>query len=390
MIKRFAMVPVWLLLHSNVPTTTERRNLFRGGRISKRKTMVANDLMRKVLVLTLLAFVSRSHSAILDGLRHYLGGNFYVNDHGAKCDGKTDDSEVIMKMWNLACSSDLPSGVVLSYGTYMAGPLKFEGPLNIDRLTVTGGTLDCKGEHAWKELDCADTGACHSLPVNIQFTNVTNAVVRNITSVDGKGINITNADIQTGTNCVSIDVDSQQINTEKVICGLGKGINVGGLGSFEDEGSVVGITVRNCTTNNTTGGVAVTSWPDLSGAGFASDIRFEDIIMNNVTTHLLIDQEYCPYDHCVAKVSYKVLSRFKISSLVFKNIRGTSASKVAVKLDCSSIMPRQDVKLEDIDLKYNGKEGSAVSEIANVKPAVQGKMLLRVGHRRGFFRPSLL
>lgn len=160
--------------------------------------MVANDLMRKVLVLTLLAFVSRSHGAILDGLRHYLGGNFYVNDHGAKCDGQTDDSEVIMKMWNLACLSDMPSGVVLSYGTYMAGPLTFEGPCksgmtlhlegtlraapssldklqsqenwvsfsNIDRLTVTGGgTLDGEGERAWKELDCADTGACHSLPV---------------------------------------------------------------------------------------------------------------------------------------------------------------------------------------------------------------------------------
>ncbi|GAB2215158.1 hypothetical protein Droror1_Dr00019536 [Drosera rotundifolia] len=102
---------------------------------------------------------------------------------------------------------------------------------------------------------------------NIQFTNVTNAFVRNITSVDSKmfhinllncenmtfdqilinspltilntdgihvahskGINITNADIKMGTNCVSIHVDSQQINAEKVICGLGKGINVGGLG----------------------------------------------------------------------------------------------------------------------------------------------------------------
>ncbi|GAB2215078.1 hypothetical protein Droror1_Dr00019452 [Drosera rotundifolia] len=112
--------------------------------------------------------------------------------------------------------------------------------------------------------------------------------------------------------------------------------------------------------------------------------------MNNVTTPILIDQECCPYDHCVAKVRNKVLSRFKISSVVFKNIRGTSASKVAVKLDCSSIMPCQDVKLEDIDLKYNGKDGSAVSEIANVKPVVHGKMLLRVGHRRRFSRSSLL
>ncbi|GAB2274978.1 hypothetical protein Dimus_009747 [Dionaea muscipula] len=423
-------------------------------------------LIRRALAsLTLLAiFVTTiSNGSTLDDLKHYLGGNFFVKDHGAKCDGQTDDAEVIMNTWKLACTSDKPSGVVVAEGTYMAGPLKFEGPCiseitfhiqgtlrapsnlawlqslgsqddgwivfqNIDRLTVTGGgTLDGQGERAWKENNCAaDTDTCNFLPMNIRFTNVTNALIRNMTSVDSKmvhikllecenmtlehifinspltsfntdgihtsrskGINISDADIKTGNDCISIGDDSQQINVLKVTCGLGDGINVGGLGRYEDEGPISGVTVKNCTMNNTRGGVAVTSWPN-STAGFASGIHFEDIIMNNVTTPpILIDQEYCPYGgHCKTQVP----SQVKISSVVFKNVTGTTASRVAVKLECSSSMPCQDVNLEEIDLKYNGKDGSAISQITNVKPAIHGKMLLRALHapRRRFSRSSLI
>ena len=56
----------------------------------------------------------------------------------------------------------------------------------------------------------------------------------------------------------------------------------------------------------------------------------------------------------------------KISDVKFRNIRGFSASKVAVKLQCSEGMPCEGVELGDIDLQYSGKEASAISACSNV------------------------
>lgn len=174
---------------------------------------------------------------------------------------------------------------------------------------------------------------------NLRFDFVTNSVVRDITSKDSKtfhfnvmgcnnvsfhhvkisapetsrntdgihigrstGISITDTNIMTGDDCVSIGEGSQQINVERVTCGPGHGISVGSLGKFKNESPVVGITVRNCTLTNTQNGVRVKSWPSSPSPGTASDMHFEDIIMNNVGFPVLIDQEYCPWNLCTLQV----------------------------------------------------------------------------------------
>lgn len=184
-------------------------------------------------------------------------------------------------------------------------------------------------------------------------------------------INITGAEIQTGDDCVSIGDGSQQINIEKVTCGPGHGISIGSLGRYHDEQPVRGVTVRNCTIKNTSNGVRVKTWP-ASPNGVASDLHFEDIIMENVTTSpVLIDQEYCPNGQCQAKMP----SRVKISNVSFKNIRGTSADPVAVKLACSKGIPCQNVEISDINLTCNGKNGTCTSVCSNVNPTVTGKVI---------------
>ena len=114
-------------------------------------------------------------------------------------------------------------------------------------------------------------------------------------------INITHADIKTGDDCFSLGDGSQQINVEKVNCGPGHGISVGSLGKYHNEQPVIGVIVRNCTLTNTRNGVRVKTWP-ASPSGLASDLHFEDIIVNNVSTPILIDQQYCPYGQCQSKV----------------------------------------------------------------------------------------
>ncbi|KAL2242506.1 UNVERIFIED_CONTAM: exopolygalacturonase, partial [Sesamum indicum] len=241
---------------------------------------------------------------------------------------------------------------------------------------------------------------------NLSFNRITNALIHSITSYDSKqyhidvlscknvtfrsirisapdqslntdgihivrssGINVTEADIKTGDDCVSVGDGSQQVNIEKVKCGPGHGIAIGSLGKYNNEEPVVGVTVKNCTITHTMSGVRVETWPASPSEGVARDLHFQNIVMNNVSTPISIDQEYCPY-----KCDKKVPSRVKISDVSFDDIRGTSASKVAVRLRCSSASPCENVGLSNINLAYHGSDGKATSECANVKPKVTGQL----------------
>ncbi|KAK4792358.1 hypothetical protein SAY86_022793 [Trapa natans] len=383
------------------------------------------------LLMILLAIAFRAH-----------GADFNVQSMGAKANGKSDDSQAIMNSWKKACESTAPSKVVIPKGTYLASSLKFQGPCkaksiilqvdgtiqapadpskiggntwvlfqNIDGLTVSGGGIfDGQGKLAWSKNDCAKTGKCSSLPNNMAFSSVTNSKIQGITSLDSKlfhvniincnnvvfqsiiisapenslntdgihigrskGITISNARIKTGDDCVSIGDGSEQVRVEGVTCGPGHGISVGSLGKYQNEQPVIGINVRNCILTNTMNGVRVKTWP-ASPSGVASDLHFEGITMNNVSTPVLIDQQYCPYGNCQQMMPSKV----KISKVSFKNIKGTSATPMAVRLVCSKGVPCQNVQVGDINLKYNGKDGSATSECSNVKPSLSGSLFPKI------------
>ena len=47
-------------------------------------------------------------------------------------------------------------------------------------------------------------------------------------------------------------------------------------------------------------------------------------------------------------------SKVKIRDINFKNIRGTSASPLAVSLKCSQGVPCKNIKLHNVQLKYHG------------------------------------
>ncbi|GAB4859366.1 hypothetical protein Ancab_010830 [Ancistrocladus abbreviatus] len=383
----------------------------------------------------LLALFTEAHGADAGG--EPGGTKFDIKAFGAKADTMTDSSNEIMSAWKQACSSPEPSTLIIR-GVYMVAQMELQGPCKakvtirlegtlrapsslekfrpgdawisfryIDGLTLLGGgSFDGEGQIAWKENDCAKTGKCN-LPINLAFASITNSLVKDIKSLDSKmfhmnilncknltfehitisaprmshntdgihigrssAINISDADIKTGDDCISLGDGSRQINVEKVTCGPGHGISIGSLGRYKDEQPVVGVTVRNCTLMGTMNGIRVKTWPNSPSSSVASNLHFEDIVMENVSNPILIDQEYCPYGRCKAEVP----SQVKITDVSFKNIRGTSASKLAVKLACSRSIPCENVRLSDIKLTYNGKNGSAISECSNVNPAVMGKL----------------
>lgn len=56
----------------------------------------------------------------------------------------------------------------------------------------------------------------------------------------------------------------------------------------------------------------------------------------------------------------------QLSDVVYQNIKGTSASEVAIKFDCSQTKPCEDIYVEDVLLKTQGR-GGTVASCDNVK-----------------------
>ncbi|KAK4342461.1 hypothetical protein RND71_038277 [Anisodus tanguticus] len=192
-------------------------------------------------------------------------------------------------------------------------------------------------------------------------------------------VNITDCVIGTGDDCISIGDELEQLHITRVTCGPGHGISVGSLGKTPGEKPVVGVYVKNCTFINTDNGVRVKTWP-ASHQGVVTDLHYEDIIVQNVTNPIVIDQVYCPYNQCNKDIS-------KVS---IKNVRGTSRTQDAKSLLlCSKGVPCEGVEIGDIDIAYNGKEGPAKSRCENVKPTFVGKQnppvcALELDHRLSF------
>ncbi|KAG6719258.1 hypothetical protein I3842_04G193100 [Carya illinoinensis] len=316
-----------------------------------------------------------------------------MEDSGSKW--KMTEANPLTNAWKDACATPGQSKVVVPAGTYRLGPVQLNGPCKgpielkvrgtlvapgdlsffkwgswvsferVDQLTLSGnGTFDGQGKSVWGKYNGA-------LPINIRFDFITNSMIRGITSLDSKQFHLhvfACKNIGTGDDCISLGDGNRDILIQKVACGPGHGISIGSLGKYENEEPVVGVKVVDCNLRNTMNGVRIKTWP-ASLPGAASNMHFENIYMRNVSNPVIIDQVYCPWNQCKAQIPSKI----KISQVSFKNIRGTSQTKEAIKLLCSNEIPCENVEITDIDLAYQGSDGPATSQCTNVNPTILGK-----------------
>nr|ACN85327.1 polygalacturonase precursor [Oryza brachyantha] len=285
----------------------------------------------------------------------------------------------------------------------------------IDGLLVTGnGTFDGRGASSWHLNDCPWKPDCIPPPSSIKLARVRNATIDGVTSLDSKffhvvvagshdveirhvsirapgdspntdgvhiqgssNVRVTDSAVGTGDDCVSVGPGSADVTVSGVSCGPGHGISVGSLGRRPGEADVRRLRVSNCTIAGTANGVRIKTWRGgpRPASSAASGLVFEDIVMRRVRNPIIIDQEYCPYISCHHQ-SERPPSVVKISDVKFRNIRGVSATQVAVKLSCSAASPCRGLELRDIDLRYVRRGVATVSRCANVAGGVTGGTLV--------------
>ncbi|XP_057840825.2 polygalacturonase-like [Cryptomeria japonica] len=260
--------------------------------------------------------------------------------------------------------------------------------MNVIGLTVEGsGILDGRGASWWTQVNGKKTNQIG--PTTLRFTGTVNTIVRKITSVNSKqfhinfdtcnyvevegvtikapgdspntdgihvgqssNVQIRNIIVGTGDDCISIGPGSFNVDIEGVTCGPGHGISIGSLGEDNALAAVKNITVKGVSFHDTQNGVRIKTWQ--GGNGFATDITFQNVKMDNVQNPVIIDQYYSPYGSPT-----KGDSKVKISNVLYKNITGTSATNAAIAFECSQSVPCEGIKVDHINLSYNDGKTNA-------------------------------
>ncbi|XP_023552930.1 exopolygalacturonase-like [Cucurbita pepo subsp. pepo] len=358
----------------------------------------------------------------------YAQNVFNIMQFGARNDGRTDSTQALSKAWSEACSHDgggvvlVPDGRFLIFSLVLKGPckgsigLRINGELlapidpnfaigqiwlsiyEVDNLFVDGyGSLNGRGSLAWSIKK-------FNRPISMKLSKINHARITGITSYNSKnfhfsvhgcndvtfdhirtmapkdspntdgihiskssGINIMHSRFDTGDDCISLGPGSRFINITNIYCGPGHGISIGSLGKYPNEEDVSDVIVRDSTFVGTDNGVRIKTWSS-SLPSSVTKITFLNLEMKDVKNPIVIDQNYC-LDCQRDQMSN---SRVKIRDVRYENIRGTSATQVAVNFECSHVLPCEDIVLGNINLPFKGA-GQPTSICNNVKGHAFGK-----------------
>ncbi|KAJ8527582.1 hypothetical protein K7X08_015033 [Anisodus acutangulus] len=347
---------------------------------------------------------------------------YNVKNYGAKSNGKSDSSKAFVSAWVAACASTSPATIYVPKGSYLLKSAYFHGetckskaitlridgtilaPSNynvigndenwikferVSGVSIYGGTLDGQGASLWA---CKTSGNnCPQGTMGLTFSNSSNIEISGLTSknsqlfhilvdscdnvklqgvkvsapgnspnTDGihvqysSRVTIMNSRIGTGDDCISIGPGTSHLWIQNIACGPGHGISIGSLGWDVEEPGVQNVTVKTVTFTGTKNGLRVKTWARSSN-GFVKNILFQHIVMSDVQNPIIIDQNYCPNnENCPHQGS-----GVKISDIKYQDIRGTSATEVAVKFDCSKKYPCSGISLEDVNLSYKEQPADA-------------------------------
>ncbi|KAI3792054.1 hypothetical protein L2E82_05923 [Cichorium intybus] len=333
---------------------------------------------------------------ILFGPKIASGSTFDVTSYGAIGDGTTDDLQAFIHAWADVCgdSSPDPTLIIPPSKTFLVSPVAFNGPCKSSTLHIQlqgniiapltlDGWNDCPHNQFWLEFrlvqgltidgpgqfdgqgsiwwgnQALHFNACNGLRLrgtrhinspklhisiigckDVDLGNLQILAPGNSPNTDGINIggsshvNIHDSTIQTGDDCVAINGGIMDLNVSGVLCGPGHGISIGSLGENGRHDTVEQVRVEHCNITGTTNGLRIKTVPN--GTGYARDITFQDIFLQNVRNPILIDQHYCSssaeFADCSAPPSAPAV---QVSDVRYMNIHGSSATKKAINFNCS-------------------------------------------------------
>ncbi|XP_057967154.1 probable polygalacturonase At1g80170 [Malania oleifera] len=291
---------------------------------------------------------------------------------------------------------------------------------DVKMLTVEGsGTVDGRGQQWWERTRFCkiyNTSICGHPPMAMIFDSCEHLKVRDIvlrnsqqmhmtfyncTHVDATHIKVFAPDdspntdaihvnasthvlikdsiLRTGDDCVSIVSNCSSIQIRNITCGPGHGMSIGSMGKLNAWDEIRDVTFDGVFMSNSDNGVRIKTWQ--GGQGYASHIIFQNVLMENVSRPIIINQYYCDSRLPCANQTAAV----KVSDIFFKNIRGTSATEKAIVFSCSDTVPCERINLENVMLtSSSGKNLKSVcwKAYGSTKGVVQPSSCLSQDERR--------
>ncbi|XP_042448843.1 polygalacturonase ADPG2-like [Zingiber officinale] len=295
---------------------------------------------------------------------------YNVVNFGAKGDGNTDDTQAFVNAWSSICrNSTGPSTLLIPAGnTFLLDRIVFQGPCNY---VVHVKQCSMEAANSLRLMSCTNVQISGLKLINSPMMHISvgksaNVDIRGITisspgdspNTDGihiqqsQHVMVTDSVIGTGDDCVSMSDGAVDVSVNNVACGPGHGISIGSLGIAGTVATASDIYVSNCNLSQTTNGVRIKTWQ--GGSGFARNISFVNINMNEVRNPIIIDQYYCPHSSCASKTT-----AVQVSDVKYLSVTGTSTSSVAIALNCSQTVPCTGITMDNVNL-WSANQGQQV------------------------------
>ncbi|XP_015878509.2 probable polygalacturonase At3g15720 [Ziziphus jujuba] len=344
-----------------------------------------------------------------------------VMDYGAVGDGQTDDSPAFLKAWGDLCGASEGTATlnIPKEKTFLLKPLTFSGPCNssninfqiegklvapnmgswsgdksmwisfdhVEGLVVNGGgSIDGQGSAWWNACgnEALHFNQCHGLHLsdlshldspknhislkscnNVHIVNLHVTAPKESPNTDGidisesADIHIDDSVMATGDDCIGINNGSSYINIKGITCGPGHGISVGSLGGNGAYNTVENVYVFNCTFKGTQNGARIKT--SQGGSGYARNITFEKIIVEDCENPIIIDQQYD------ASVESNKESAVEISEVTYKDVHGSSADEKAIHLQCCESVGCTSITLDQINITSSDAGKQTYSVCNNVQ-----------------------
>ncbi|KAL8104501.1 hypothetical protein AgCh_028646 [Apium graveolens] len=230
------------------------------------------------------------------------GVTFNVVELGATPDGKTDSSKSFLDAWTAACGSVVPASIYVPPGRFFIQGLYFNDKcktknvlFRIDGVLVAPADFFVTGNMAnWIEFREVDGVAISGWILDGQGIGLWNCKLAGKTCPSGATPNVSHCSQWLPKREDKRTQGTTDLWIEKVVCGPGHGISIGSLGKDRKEQGVENVTVKTVTFSGTQNGARIKTWGRPS-SGFARNILFQHLTMNNVQNPLVIDQNYCPH-----------------------------------------------------------------------------------------------